>query len=379
MKIVYICIAVIMLISLADRSEAAEYTYEKSESRSQMVAEGWEKLVEELPEELRGEADGINPATTGGLREKIGFKYWLGKFLEGISGSWGEVLPGIFRLFSMILLIAAVELSIENSPSSGLRKSFQTLSALASSVMLFGMTEKILDGAAAYLDRICGMMNTLTPMMEGLYLAEGNLTQRAVTTEAVMIAVTLIGNFTGKILAPLTNLLFTLSCLGNVCTDVRIGGFTNGFRKLIMRLWQFGTLLFSFLLSVQSILAKSADSLAAKTARFAISSFIPMAGGVIAEAFSTLKEGTAVLRNAAGIGGMIVLLLILVPGILPLVLYKCSLSLAETAAESMSLSGIRGMLGEVHGIVDMLFGFVLYTSLMFILVLVIFTKAQVGG
>lgn len=379
MKIVYICIASVMLILLCGHAEAAEYTYEKNEGASQIVVDGWEKLLEELPDGLREEADDIDPVISGSFREKIGLSYWLGKIVSGFADSWGVVFPGIFQLFSMMLVMAAVELSIEFSPSAGLRKSFQMLSALASSVLLFGMTDRIMEGAEAYLGRICGVMNTLTPVMEGLYLAEGNLTQKAVTTEAVMIAVTLVGNFTGKILAPLTNLLFALSCLGSVCTDVKIGGFTGSLRKLIMRLWQFGTLLFSFLLSVQSILAKSADSLAAKTARFAISSFIPMAGGVIAEAFSTLKEGTAVLRNAAGIGGMIVILLILIPGILPLVLYKCGLSLAETAAESMSLSGMRGMLGDIHGIVDMLFGFVLYTSLMFLLVLIIFTKAQAGG
>ena len=146
-----------------------------------------------------------------------------------------------------------------------------------------------------------------------------------------------------------------------------------------MRLWQFGTLLFSFLLSVQTILAKSADSLAAKTARFAIGSFIPMAGSVIAEAFSTLKEGISVLKNAAGIGGIIVLLLIMVPGILPLILYKCALSIAETAAEMLNLGEMRGMIADIHGITDMLFAFVLYTSLMFMLVIIIFTKAQVGG
>ena len=145
-----------------------------------------------------------------------------------------------------------------------------------------------------------------------------------------------------------------------------------------MRLWQFGTLLFSFLLSVQSILAKSADSLAAKTARFAIGSFIPVAGGVIAEAYSTLKEGISVLRSTAGIGGIVVILLLLIPGIVPLVLYKCVLSVAETVSEALNLNGLRGMLGEVHGIADMLFAFVLYTSLMFVLAVMIFAKSRAG-
>ena len=379
MRNVYICIIVFVVIVLTVQVGAAEYTYEKEKSAESLLAAGWKKLVDYLPEDVREEAAELDPVNGQGIREKIGFRYWIGELLEGAGKILDEILPGILPLFSMMLFITAVELSIDSWQGAGLAKSFRMLSSLASAVMLFGMTEKIMSGAAAYLDRICGVMNLLAPVMEGLYLAGGNLTQKAVTTEAVMIAVTLVGNFSGQLLAPLTHLLFTLSCLGSVCTEVKIAGFTGGLRKLIMRLWQFGTLLFSFLLSVQSILAKSADSLAAKTARFAIGSFIPVAGGVIAEAFSTLKEGISVLRNAAGIGGIIVILLILIPGILPLILYKCTLSLAETAADVMNLGTMRGLLGEVHGITDMLFAFVLYTSLMFVLVIVIFTKAQVGG
>jgi len=379
MKFVYICIAVFAVIGLPVRTEAAEFTYEKNIGNPRIVEEQWADFLEALPEDVGEEAKNLDLADGEGIRSKIGFTYWIGRIADGISDAAGDMLPGITRILSVILFSAAVELSIENSPSVGLLKSFRMLSNLAVSVMLFGATERIMNGASMYLKRICGVMNTLTPVMEGIYLAEGNLTQKAVTTEAVMIAVTLIGNFSGKILAPMTNLLFTLACLGGVCPDVKISGFTGGIRKLIMRLWQFGTLLFSFLLSMQSILAKSADSLAAKTARFAIGSFIPVAGGVIAEAFSTLKEGMAVLKNAAGVGGIIVILLILVWGITPMVLYKCSLALSETAAEMLSLGGIRGMLGEIHGIVDLLFAFVLYTSLMFVLVIVIFTKAQAGG
>lgn len=379
MRNVYICIIVFVVIVLTVQVGAAEYTYEKEKSAESLLANGWKELVDYLPEDVREEAAELDPVNGQGIREKIGFRYWIGELLEGAGKILDEILPGILPLFSMMLFITAVELSIDSWQGAGLAKSFRMLSSLASAVMLFGMTEKIMWGAAAYLDRICGVMNLLAPVMEGLYLAGGNLTQKAVTTEAVMIAVTLVGNFSGQLLAPLTHLLFTLSCLGSVCTEVKIAGFTGGLRKLIMRLWQFGTLLFSFLLSVQSILAKSADSLAAKTARFAIGSFIPVAGGVIAEAFSTLKEGISVLRNAAGIGGIIVILLILIPGILPLILYKCTLSLAETAADVMNLGTMRGLLGEVHGITDMLFAFVLYTSLMFVLVIVIFTKAQVGG
>ena len=374
-----ICIAICIALVLSAPVQADEITYEKSPSADLVLEENWKDVLDFLPEDIREEAADLNPAEGEGLDDKIGFRYWIERILSSACGILDGFLPSMLPLFSMLLVISAVEMSIEITPESGLRKPFRLLTTLASSVLLFGITERIMTGAAAYLDRICGVMNLLTPVMEGLYLAGGNLTQKAVTTEAVMLAVTLVGNFSGKLLAPLTNLLFTLSCMSGVCSDVKIGGFTGGLRNTIMRLWQFGTLLFSFLLSVQTILAKSADSLAAKTARFAIGSFIPMAGGVIAEAFSTLKEGISVLKNAAGIGGIIVLLLIMVPGILPLILYKCALSIAETAAEMLNLGEMRGMIADIHGITDMLFAFVLYTSLMFMLVIIIFTKAQVGG
>lgn len=374
-----ICIAICIALVLSAPVQADEITYEKSPSADLVLEENWKDVLDFLPEDIREEAADLNPAEGEGLDDKIGFRYWIERILSSAGEILDGFLPSMLPLFSMLLVISAVEMSIEITPESGLRKPFRLLTTLASSVLLFGITERIMTGAAAYLDRICGVMNLLTPVMEGLYLAGGNLTQKAVTTEAVMLAVTLVGNFSGKLLAPLTNLLFTLSCMSGVCSDVKIGGFTGGLRKIIMRLWQFGTLLFSFLLSVQTILAKSADSLAAKTARFAIGSFIPMAGGVIAEAFSTLKEGISVLKNAAGIGGIIVLLLIMVPGILPLILYKCALSIAETVAEMLNLGEMRGMITDIHGITDMLFAFVLYTSLMFMLVIIIFTKAQVGG
>ena len=373
-----ICTIICILMCLVLPVRAEEFTYGKSDLPTEEVQAGWDRLVESLPENARNELAGLDLTDTESVGAMMDLKYWIRQILTGISDWASEILPGILPLFSMMLFMAAVELSIQNAATPNLQKSFLTCASLASAVMIFDMTSRIMGNTAEHLTRLCSVMNLLMPVMEVLYLAGGNLTEKAVTTEAVMLGVTLIGNFTGQFLAPLTNLLFTLSCLGGVCTDVKIAGFTNGLRKFIMRLWQYGTLIFSFLLSVQSILAKSADSLAAKTARFAIGSFIPVAGGVIAEAFSTLKEGVGVLRSAAGIGGIAVILLLLIPGIVPLILYKISLGIAENTADALSLGRMKSMLSDVHGIVDMLFAFVLYTSLMFVLAMMIFTKSQVG-
>jgi len=213
--------------------------------------------------------------------------------------------------------------------------------------------------------------------MEAILLAGGSLTQRAVTTQAVVLFVTVAGNFTGYLLAPLTDLLFTLSAVSTVCDEAGLPHLTGSLRKFIMRLIQLFTMYFSFMLGTQSILAKSADSLGMKTARFALGSFVPIAGGTIAEALATVREGMSLIRSAAGIGGILVIVLLLLPDILSLSVYKFTLYLTGTAADLLKLGKFSALAGEIHGIIELLTAVVLFTALMFVLILILFTKAQV--
>ncbi|MGN1408996.1 MAG: hypothetical protein ACI4XJ_02345, partial [Eubacteriales bacterium] len=149
----------------------------------------------------------------------------------------------------------------------------------------------------------------------------------------------------------------------------------SSFRKFVNRMWQICAIFFSFLLGIQSILAKSADSLAAKGVKFAIGSFVPVAGGMLSEAYSTLREGLGFVRGVCGVGGIVVLLLLTVPALIPIVMYKLSIFIAKTASELLKCDVLTPILTEVGGIVDFLIGIMLSVELMFILSVLLFTKS----
>jgi len=193
-----------------------------------------------------------------------------------------------------------------------------------------------------------------------------------------MLVVAVIGNINNYIMIPCTGVLFTLSSVSSVCDEVKITGFTNSIRKFIMRTWQIVTIGFSFMLGTQTIIAQSADSLASKTVRFALGSIIPMAGGVLAEAYNTVREGLSFVHSAAGIGGIIVIILLLIPGIIPLVLYKLIINFTSMLAEVLGLERVYTFMNEVKGIIEIVVAIVLYTSLMLIFAMILFTKAQVS-
>ncbi len=372
----------ILLMSLPICVYAKEYYYNSAESGAVAVNEAWDKLIDSLPDEVKNELVGISPEDISGtadlLREKTSITYWIRTALKYLTGSISDIVSKFIPMISLMIFMAAVQIIMPSSASQNLQKALLTYTGLVTALILYRQTYDIITITSGYLDRICNIMNLMTPIMEAIYLSCGALTKMAVSTQAVMLFVTVAGNFTGYLLTPMTNILFTLSAVSSVCDEAKMTHLTGSLRKLIMRMIQIFTIFFSFMLGAQSILAQSADSLGMKTARFALGSFIPIAGGTIAEALSTLREGMSLIKNAAGIGGILIVILLLLPDILSLAIYKFTLYLTGTAAEILKLDKFSGLINEIRGIVELLIAIVLFTSLMFIIVLIIFTKSQVS-
>ena len=158
--------------------------------------------------------------------------------------------------------------------------------------------------------------------------------------------------------------------------DSVTGRLAGGLKKAVQRLWQFMTICVSFLLGAQTVLAKSADNLALRSAKFALSSFVPVAGSALAEVWSTVRAGAGFLRGAAGIGGMLALLSLLIPVVVPLVLYRLVFSLAHHAADALGVGELSAMYAGAAGVVELLTAFVLYAAMLFFVALVLFVSAR---
>lgn len=360
---------------------AEEYTFSGNEIGEGGISGEWNDFIESLPDEIKSEVEGIGSDDPSqaieGVRDKTSFEYWAGKITDAIEGSFERIFGSVASLLGLMILMAAVQIVLPDN--ANLTAAFTNASRLVCVVFMFTQASSLIAVTSDYLERICGVMNLMVPVIDAIYLASGELTQAGVAGAALMLGVTLVGNAAGGVLVPVTEVLFTLSAVSSVCDEVKIGSLAASVRRFLMRLWQLLCLFFSFMLASQTTLARQADNLAAKTAKFAIGSFIPMAGGMISEAFTTLHAGVSFLRGATGIGGIIVILLIMLPGIIPLVLYRLGLTITSEGAKILRLDSISSMLDEVGGIMEFLIAIVLCSSLMFIFAVILFTKIGSGG
>lgn len=381
MKKILALFALLMLFCLtlpcSALDEYHEYSYSSEDIGERAASERWDELIDALPEELHGEVGEIDPLNPSGSIEKLrgasSLPYWADKILAEVKEALPSVLSSLAPLLSVILLTAAVTFVLPESPR--VVEAFMLCAKLSASVIVICETSRILSSVSSHLGKLCSVMNLFVPVMEAVTLALGNITEQSVHSAAVTLGVTLIGNFNTYLLTPLVSALFSLSAVSLLSGDMGLGCAVSSFRKFVNRMWQICAIFFSFLLGIQSILAKGTDNLAAKGVKFAIGSFVPVAGGMLSEAYGTLREGLSFVRGVCGVGGIVVLLLLTLPALIPVVMYKLSIFIAKTASELLKCDVLTPILTEVGGIVDFLIGIMLSVELMFMLSVLLFTKS----
>jgi stage III sporulation protein AE len=140
-------------------------------------------------------------------------------------------------------------------------------------------------------------------------------------------------------------------------------------------------LLLTAAMGAQTTIAARADSMGFRTARFALSSSIPVIGGGLSEMLRTAATGVGWLRGIVGLGGVALLLYLLLPHLVGLFLTRTVYAVAGDVAGWLGCDDEAKLLGEVAG----LFGYMIAVSTLcvmtFFLSLVLLLKcgAAFGG
>ena len=163
------------------------------------------------------------------------------------------------------------------------------------------------------------------------------------------------GSLIKNIITPLVLLRAVCTLLCSVTGNDALEEFAGLFSKVHKTLLSFSMSLFAGILGISSFAAASFDNLAARGVKFAISASVPVVGGSISEAMSSVAGSAMLLKNAVGLGGVILLFGIFA---LPLLkLWALSLSLRLTAAFTAPISEkrITEVLRKLGECIDMLF------------------------
>ena len=340
------------------------------------TAEHWlEKLREILPEGMSQE---VNLETTEDVSRLVGFPYILSLIYGGFADKLPSALAFLASLFGMSLLGGMSSLLSDGFEVSSMKKATKVVLSAILALVLYEITAPALSRAFSAISDICRFTSLLVPIMGGIYVAGGNYTASATQSGALTWLVAEINALAGGPLRSLLSACFAFTLLGALGTGIDTAGLGKSLRQIFLTVMGVMATLFSGSLALQTALSASADSVAMRTAKYALGQMIPAVGSTVSGTLSTVAVSLELVKKAMGAGGIGILLTLLLPPLIELYLLSVSLNLAKSFCSLLGFSQGEKTFSDFKSIFDMSIGVLAISSVMLMLSLGIFMKTAIA-
>lgn len=304
-------------------------------------------------------------------------------FIDSTVNSLLAGLPSALNSVSLILITVIIS-SVFHTMSSGLesaalKDSYALCSSLCISLAVFGLVGGLCKSTLSYMRTLCTAMNGFAPIMAVMHIMSGRLTTAALGNGSMMMFIALVENILISLLVPIVNICLAISMVRAISGDNDIGGIGRLIKNTFVTLTVFTMMIFSFVFSFQNTLTQSADSLSMKTAKFALGSFIPIVGGSVSEALSTVTASVQLIKSSVGIIGLISVLLLTIPIIVSVYVHKLLLDITASLAGIIGCEREKGIIADASGICGFMLALSSVTAVFFIFSVTIFIKSSVGA
>jgi stage III sporulation protein AE len=257
-----------------------------------------------------------------------------------LSYLFKEIYLNMDVLIKLIVLVALCAV-LNNLQTSFLNKSVGELAFYVCYIVLVSVLlvsfSSVVRAGTEIIDRMVNFMYSSIPALVTLIISSGNISSGGVLQPLLIMVVQVSATIIKNILIPLIVLSTIISIVDNISDKIQISRL-SGFLKHVTQ-WTLGLILTVFvaIVSLQGSLGAVVDGVTSKTAKFAISAFIPVAGKYLADAADAVIGCTLLIKNAVGvaimIGILVICLLPLLKMLAVILLYRMSCVLLEPLAE----------------------------------------------
>lgn len=224
-------------------------------------------------------------------------------------------------------------------------------------------------------------INLIFPILLGVLTAIGGTTSAAVYQPMVSVLSLVVSRIMVNIILPLFIFGYIFNIIGNLSSTIKLKKFTSFTSS--MSKWLIGIIftVFTAFMSIQGITASVHDGVSIKTAKFAISHYIPIIGGYLSDGFNLIMAGSVLIKNAVGVAGLFLLASTILAPIIKIIVLILTLKLTAAILEPLANEGFSNFISETAKCLGMLIAIILSVAFMYfiMLLLVVCTGNYIWG
>ncbi|MBE6734340.1 MAG: hypothetical protein E7563_03225 [Ruminococcaceae bacterium] len=370
---VVLCFCIVMLIILFSMMDVCAVSDESYISDYDVLSEmsdtlDLNSLYNELPEEAKLSLINmgitqIGPSTLDGVT----FTSLINELLNSVKKESTSVFSAFTTFVAVILIYALFEGFAHSITGDTLREVLSVVCALCLACALIIPVTDIIDSAVQTIHHATDFMLAFVPVMVAVLISCGKSLSSSGYYALMVGAAQGISQLSDKVITPMLNVFLGVNLCSTIIPQVNLSGLSALFSKTIKWLLSFSFTIFSALLTFKTLISTSIDTVSTRAVRYTVSSFIPVVGTALAEAYKTVQGSVNILKNGMGIFVIFAVGAVFLPVIVRLFLWSLSISLSRTVAQIINLRLPVEMMQGVSTVLSVLMAVVICIMALYII------------
>ena len=285
-----------------------------------------------------------------------------------IAGQEGVTPLSSLALVMCLLLIYSV---FDNFRDDLKGRNMQTISdavfVLIITLSIVTPVVSVVNRAVSSIENAGSFMLLYIPIMVVALITNG----QSVTGASYYSFVVMVGEgitwLSSHLIAPLLSVFLGVSVTSSISSDIKIDGIIRELSKFIKWVIAFVMTVFSGLLTFKTLITTAADTVSTRAVRFTLSSFIPIVGSALSEAYKTIQGSMTLLKTGLGVFVIISVVIVFLPVVINCLLWIISLNISSGVADMLGVKAPSSVLKSCSSVLSTLLVIILCVMAIYVI------------
>lgn len=207
------------------------------------------------------------------------------KLIQIIGKLFGNELKNTINLIGSILIIIVIHAIIRSITDGLENKGVGEITYYVQYILIIAITmtnfASIINSVKDSVSNLTMFINSLIPILISLLITTGSIVSAGMLQPILLFIITFIGNTINGVIIPILLIGTVLGIVSKLSSKIQVDKLAKFVKSSIV--WILGTVLTIFvsILSLEGNLTAGIDGVTAKTAKVAVSSFVPVVGKIL--------------------------------------------------------------------------------------------------
>lgn len=297
-------------------------------------------------------------------------------FADIARGSFKKPIKDMIIITGVVVLVGLIK---GTAAAENFSEPLNIVIGCAVAITVFASSAGVISQGMSAVETTSDFMLALIPVLAGIITAAGNPTLALTYGSFAMAAAQAAAQTAGNIIMPLCGAFSAFGVSASLSPELKLIKLADMIKKLTIGVLSFVAAAFSAVLGLKSLLAGSADTLASKGIKLALSSAVPIVGGALSDAYSSIIGSVSLLKSTVGVFGVIAVVMIDLPIVLQLTARIILLKLLGVLSSSMGDDTTGEVLDTLSSALTVINAAVIFTAALFIISTGIVISVKAGA